>query len=646
MVRTRSWIARLAPLGLVLAGLVAYANSLPGEFLFDDRPGIVGNVRLRRLWPLDWLLTDSTRPLVELTLALNYAVGRLNPWGYHLVNLTIHIAAALVLYGLVRRTLIAPSRRLMTDATAAPMAFAVALLWMLHPIQTQSVTYVIQRAEALMGLCALLTLYAVCRAGTEPRAKRWTILAVSACAAGVLSKPVMVVVPLLALAYDRTLLAGSFRAALRSRRTLYLGLAATWILLGTVLWRAIHATAPLGDEPTAGFHLTTLTAAQYAAAQPGVIWQYLRLAVWPHPLVLDYHWRMPAAWPAIVIPAAGLAALLAVAVAACVRRSPLGFLGVWVLGTLAPTSSVLPIADVIFEHRMYLPMAGLIGLAVAGGWTLIQRIVQAPSSRRAIAAAAVCAVAAAYLALTIQRNQDYGTELLMWTDVAAKQPANARAHINLANLLGRSGRYQEAIVHAQDALRLRPDDVDAYNNLGLIHAAMHRLPEAAAFYRDAVRVRPNDSRAYQGLGRVAAQLGQADEAIAQFQSAVRIEPRFVAARIDLAGQLIRQGRYDEAIAQYEAAIQLNPYYSAALYGNYGIALTHAGRLAEAADQYRKALQLDPNQAAPHSNLGAVLIRQNRLEEAAWHLAEALRLDPNLAEASANLSTLRYDNSPQ
>ena len=636
----REWACRA---GLLLAGVLAYANSLPGDFLFDDRPGIVGNVRLRRLWPLDGLLADSARPAVDLSFALNYAAGQLHSWGYHLVNGLIHLAAALTLYGLVRRTLLTDTLRARYGTAATPLAFTISLLWMLHPLQTQSVTYIVQRAEALMGLCVFLTLYAVSRAASEPGARRWTILAAASCILGVLSKPVMVIAPLLALAYDRTFFSGSVRETLRARGHLYAALSSTWILAGGILWSAMRASALQGDEPTAGFHLQTLTSMEYAAAQPGVIWHYVRLALWPHPLVIDYHWPAPTSWTAVAIPAAPLGALLAAAGWAFLRRSPAGFLGVWIAATLAPTSSVIPIADLIFEHRMYLPLAGLIGLAVFGGWAALRRVLPDPSARRRLAATLVTGVAVAYAAVTIQRNQDYRSEAGMWADVAAKQPDNARAHINLANLLGRAGRYEEAIAHAQAALRLRPDDVDAYNNLGSIYDAMHRLPDAAAAYRRAIQAWPNDPRAYRGLGRVAAQLRQPDEAIANFQSAIRLEPRFVAARIDLADQLVRQGRYGEAIAQYEASIQLNPYYAASLYGNYGIALTHAGRLADAADQYRKALQLDPNQAASHSNLGAVLIQQGHPEEAAHHLAEALRLNPALAEATTNLNALLADH---
>ncbi len=151
---------------LALAALAAYANSFRAPFLYDDEPSILDNPTIRLLWPLTGPLTPpneggpavSGRPLVNLSLAVNYAISGTRPWSYHVFNLAFHIIGGLALFGLVRRTLAQPSVGARLNALALPTAFAMALLWLVHPLQTESVTFVIQRTESWMGMFYLLTL--------------------------------------------------------------------------------------------------------------------------------------------------------------------------------------------------------------------------------------------------------------------------------------------------------------------------------------------------------------------------------------------------------------------------------------------------------------------------------------------------------
>jgi hypothetical protein len=221
----------LLPLLLIGVGLVAYFNSFEGTFLLDDKFRIVNNPQIRQLWPPSGGMVQSTRPILELTLALNYAIGGLNPWGYHAFNLAVHVLAGLLLFGIVRRMLESDNLRARYGAASRWLAVVVATIWLVHPLQTESVTYIIQRAESLMGLFFLLTLYCGIRACGSPRPLRWSIAAVIACALGMGSKEVMVSAPILMLLYDRTFIAKSFRDAWQERRGLYVGLAATWLVL-------------------------------------------------------------------------------------------------------------------------------------------------------------------------------------------------------------------------------------------------------------------------------------------------------------------------------------------------------------------------------------------------------------------------------
>ena len=280
-------VSRWGPWLLIAIGIAAYANSFAGVFVLDDVRWIVEYPPIRHLWPPRYLLGNS-RPLVNLTLALNYACSGLHPWSYHAFNLLVHILAGLTLYGLVRRTL-----------HKDDVALAAAILWLVHPLQTESVTYVIQRAESMMGLFYLLTLY--CAA----RGERWEGVAVVACLAGMLTKPVMFTAPVAVVLYDSIFL--------RQRRwRFYAMLAATWLALA---W-ALHAGAD-DWERSAGYGFRRLTAGQFAMTQPAVVLHYLRLAVWPHPLCLDYGWPVGFSLPATIVVAGML-----VATVWLVRRNP------------------------------------------------------------------------------------------------------------------------------------------------------------------------------------------------------------------------------------------------------------------------------------------------------------------------------------
>ena len=577
------------------------------------------------------MLLGSTRPLVELTLAINYAIGRLDPWGYHLVNLFIHLTAGLIVYGVCRQTFRTPRLSARYGPAATPLAFSIALLWLLHPLQTQSVTYLSQRAEALMGLWALLTLYATCRASVSGAAQtRWTVLAISACALGMLSKPVMVVIPLLVLAYDRIFLSESLRAALRTRRGLYRGLVASWALLALVV-----ATMTPEEEATVGFHVRAFTPWEYAATQAGVIWHYVRLALWPHPLVLDYHWPIARTISATLVPALGLVVLLLLIVRAVSQRSPAGFLGLWVAGTLAPTSSVFPLADLIFEHRMYLPLAGLIGFAVPWGWTRLQRIVPTPSRRRVLAAALMLSLTAAYTTVTIRRNRDYRSELRIWADTVAKQPENTRARLTFGYALAQRKRYDEALAQFQELLRLAPNDPEALNNLGLTMKEMGKPDDAIRYFHEALRGKPEDALVYNNLGIIAMQEQRHGEAIAYFSEALRLQPHYMMAHYNLATELLKQAQYEPALEHSQTAVALNPYFPDAFHG-LGAALIYLGRYEEAAVACQQALRLDPRNAAVLANLGVARYHQGRFRDAVQYLSQSLSLDPTAHDTSENL----------
>lgn len=243
------WAVFLAGAILVLAALAAYHNSFSGPFIWDDLLSITDNPTIRHFGSALSPPNDvgvGGRPIGNLTLALNYALGGTEVWGYHAFNLLIHTLAGLTLFGIVRRTLQRPVLNERFGTFALPLALAVAVIWTVHPLQTEAVTYITQRYESMMGLFYLLTLYCFVRSVESAAPAKWQILSVVACLLGVMSKEIIVTAPVMVLLYDRTFVAGSFLEAWRRRWRYYLGLASMWLLLVPLLTGVHQRSAGFG----------------------------------------------------------------------------------------------------------------------------------------------------------------------------------------------------------------------------------------------------------------------------------------------------------------------------------------------------------------------------------------------------------------
>ena len=382
-----------APLFLVTALAAAYSNTFQCEFVFDDGSSIQRNPSIRNLWPLSSVLwpgvekgrTIDGRPLLNLSLALNYAVSGLDVWSYHALNLLVHIGATLMLFGLVRRTLLLPQFRDSMGPHATGLACAIALVWGLHPLNTESVTYVVQRAESLLGLFYLATLYCVARGEASPRQRVWWVAAVVACLAGMATKEVMVTAPVVVLIYLWVFAFGTLDETLRRRWPLLVALASTWLLLGWLI------VAHGGRGGTVDLD-APLTPARYAAMQLVAVVHYLQLSLSPRPLVFDYGRQLLVSDVRVMLSGLVLMALAAGTAWALVRRPWIGFLGSTFFLILLPSSSVVPIiTQVMAEHRMYLPLAAVVSLAVLIGWLGWQRLASdSPPVCRNIRGCAAC----------------------------------------------------------------------------------------------------------------------------------------------------------------------------------------------------------------------------------------------------------------
>jgi tetratricopeptide (TPR) repeat protein len=652
--RPRSWGTVAVVAILLAAGAAAYSNSFRGPFILDDLKLIPDNPALRGDWS-PWHLAFSsnfrTRPVIALTVAMNYALGGLDVRGYHAVNLVIHLLAALVLFGVVRRTLRLPALAERFAGASTGLALAVALLWMLHPLQTQSVTYIIQRCESMMGLFYLLTLYAVVRGTTSPRPLGWYAAAVVACAFGIWSKQAAVTAPLIVLLYDRTFLAGSLRESLRRRWRLYAALAATWLWISPYLpllqkWMTVVAT----HQADPG--LPKSTPWSYLATQFGVVTHYLRLTVWPDALCLDYGWPLATTVSTILPPALLILGLLGLTGWALVRRPAAGFAGAAFFIILAPTSSVLPLDDLAFEHRMYLSLALAVVLAVMLGHTVRIRLTSRSPQwvRWAVPAVAVGLAAGILGVRTYVRNDDYRTALSIWEATARACPGNARAHTNLGvyrmaayTLSGNPADLDEAMRRHREALRLKPDSAEVHCDLAAALVKQGQTDEAIAHYQEALRLKPDYADAHSNLGVALVKQGQTEEAIRHYEEALRLKPDFAEAHYNLGIALYDQGQTDEAIRQYEEALRLRPDHAEARY-TLAIALYKRGRTDESIRQYQEAVRIKPDHAEAHCNLGAALMVRGITDDAVAHYRQALQANPDLLPAVRSLAWIMATDS--
>jgi tetratricopeptide (TPR) repeat protein len=670
---------------LLICGVVAFWNAMPAPFILDDTTAVVQNRTIRTLWPLSVPLQPPSdtpvarRPLVNLTLAANYAWGGMDPVGYHAVNLAIHLLAALALFGIVRRTLLLPpplappqapvrasaarsspvipgavrrggssdppAASAPSSSSATNIAWIAALLWLLHPLNSEVVDYVTQRSESLMGLAYLLTMYCAIRAWNPPaevvesRAKRraqtrvpaggretrWEAAAVICCAAGMLCKESMVTAPVAVVLYDRVFRFGTLSDAFRRRARIYSGLALSWVLLAAMMWS--------GGRTTAGF-ASGVSAVTYLANQVRLIPHYLLLSVWPRALVVDYGLTRPIPMHDLIVPAIVLAAVVVGGVILFVRRPRIGFGVLFFFLTLAPTSSFVPIAtEVGAERRMYLPLAGLIAVAVPTAYWLLRRV---PARARVAVACLVCLLAGAG---TFLRNREYRNTLTLARATATRWPSG-RSRFFYGTELVSAGREEQGIAE----LRLSAVDYPGgHYALGTELIDTGRTDEGLAHLREFIRLAPTQvsvGAAHDLIGRVLETRGEFDAAAAEFQAVLAREPGNLRALVFLGDVRFRQQRMSDAVEAYQRARRVDPALGgdATVLGRLAAALASIGRVNEAVSAAQQGVAQRPDDPELQKMLGQTLALNGRVGDAVPHFRRAVELAPGDAQARQFLAT--------
>lgn len=596
----RRWLAAVSA-AIVTAALVwlAHGPGFQGTFVYDDLQEIVGNSALETLWP-PWVPMFMGgglphRPLPYYSFAVNRILGGLDPWGYHAVNLALHLGNGILIWWIARRTL-----RRAHVAAADTIAWLGSLVWLVHPLSTQAVTYIYQRMELMAATCMLVTLACFIRSLDAPRSRLWRAAAIVSSCIGCLCKETAVATPLIVLLYDFCF-GGSDGGtagwrAIRSRLPMYVGLFGTWAVTIAVVagqqWRFSEFVRP------------NYGPMEYAWTQPLVILRYLRLAVWPRGQCFDLDW--PVARDPLII-AAGVTALAAIAGAVCAASAPRTggiFLALGFLTLLAPTSSFVPVNYLYGEHRMYLPLAMLaVGLPLATVRAADR--CRIPKSCSWLLAAAWVGLATGLAMRTADRNALYASRVDLWEDTVAVSPRNPTAALMLAGAQLAAGRPREALAAVERSLEIAP-------HLPFAHAR-----RAEVFF----------------------DLGQISAAASAARRAIALQPRLPGAHVTLLAALLRDGQPSAAaIAGEEALAAVGDLVTGpgadpnagSLFTTIGVAWAMTGD-DRAEHAFARALELNKQSPQARYNLARMVWRKDPVR-GLMLLDEAVGLDPEYAAA--------------
>ncbi len=625
--------------GLVVLVFVIYSSGLNGPFIFDDMSHIEYNphIRLKHL-TLDGLKQAalespaSFRPVANVSFAINYWAHGPNTFGFHLLNVLIHVTAGIFLYFFIRITLNTPALRSKYE-NQKWLAFITAFIWLVHPLQTQSVTYLVQRMNSMAAMFYVMALFFYARGRLSELPKsRW--LWWGGCAAsGLLSfgtKQIAATLPFFVFLYEWYFFQDLSRTWLKRR---ILPLAGVLILCGALaLWY-------LGLDPLetilSSYDERDFTLLQRMLTEFRVVIFYISLLVFPHPSRLNLD-RDFALSHSLIDPLTTLLCMITIAgllfLGWCLAKKQrlVSFVILWFLGNLIIESSVIGL-EIIFDHRTYLPSMLACLLAV---------VLLYPRLRpKWLGIGALAAVVAVFSFWTYQRNSVFRDQISIWGDCVAKSPDKPRPHNNLGIFLKKKGRIDEAIAHFQKALELKPDYASPHINLGAAYARQRKHEKALAHFSEALRLRHNVPEAHYSMGNVLVLMGRIDEALDHYQNALKIKPDYADAHLKLADVLDEKGRHPEAIEHYQEALRHKPGYVQA-HNNLGVTLASQGRLEEALDHFARVLQIRPKHAETHFNMGNATASLKRYEEAVAHFTRALQINPKDSEARRNLAKVR------
>lgn len=645
---------------IFVLGALLYSNTMHAEFHLDDYREIVDNHLIHQFPDLKSVWAASqTRFIPYLTLAVNYWIHGKSVEGYHAVNLIFHLLNVYLVWTLLR--LLWNCRQFSLQNLTGPEAplwllFGCSLIFMVHPLQTQAVIYVIQRSSLIVSFFYLASLTAYVRFRLTNSRMFYGISLLTGISA-MFCKQNAVTLPLAVCFVEsvffsngqnlKTVLKRSLPFFILLLPLLFLYTARRWAEPGT------YETHPPGFE--------VLSRYDYFLTQINVIRTYWRLLVWPAGQNIDHDYpAAPGFLDFGLIASFALHALIFLFAIRFRKRYPFAAFGaLWFYLTLAVESSVIPLMDLMFEHRLYLPMAGICLII----FEFLRHI-----PWRFVRPALLIAIIAVLCGLTYSRNQIWRDGISLWEDAVRKSPGKLRAYYNLAFQYGAKGEYGKAVRMAKKAVALHPEDSRAYltlavtaahlgdtdeeiaayekafslgvadnpmkyiNNLGLAYDRKQNFSKAVKMFEKAIEVNPGYPGSYNNLGVVYSRMGQFDQALRSFEKAINLHPRFAEPYHNQGQTLLQQGEVDRAIELCQKAIQLKPNYPDA-YNTLGVAYGMKGDWARMIEYCEKAIFYNPQYVQAHMNLVEATHRTGDTDKFVQYSKKLKELNPDFEKLS-------------
>ena len=648
---------------LMAVGFLIYANTFQSPFVYDDKTMIENNPAIR-LQEFSWTSiitavsgTGRNRPVSTLSFAFNYYLDQYNLFGYHLANILVHIITGILLFFFLKTTLRISNRlEVVSSRLDAAGIFIVsgltALLWLVNPVQTQSVTFVVQRMNSMAAMFYILALLLYAK-GRLARQKANQVIDLKAAAGRSKAQSRKYYLWYLGCVIAAVLALGSKENSASLPFFIFLyewyffqDLSKKWIKKQLIYIAAIAmlfslvALMHLGLDPweklknLRDFSEGHFTMGQRLLTQTRVVIYYLSLIFYPYPsrLNLDYDFPLSLSLinPLTTLPSlAGIIGLIILGIFLAKRQRLVSFCILWFLGNLVIESSVIPLA-IIFEHRLYLPSMLVCLLPVF----LFYRHLR----QKWLTVSVSCALIVLCAYWTYERNRVWRDDITLWADCIKKSPRKARPYSNLGVAQKDQNLTAAAYQSFRKALQLNPNFDEAHYNLAIILNERGKTDEAIAHYRKAVEIRPDYVNAHNNLGAAYLSQNNLDEAGVHFRRALQLDPKHAQAHSNMGLAHVKQDKLDEAVENFLKALELNPKLAEAQF-HLGDALLMQGKTEQATMRFQKTLQLDPDHAEAHNNLGGQLINQGKLDEALEHLNRAISINPQLAEARNNVGII-------
>jgi tetratricopeptide (TPR) repeat protein len=634
------WYGWIGAAVIALLGTIIYSNSIACSFSFDDMQNIVNNPNIKDLSNVNaWWNFVPSRPLGFFSLAFSYHFSQLDVTYWHVLNIIIHLLTT----GLVGwLTLLLFSTPVMKESPLAKhkraIAFFTALLFVSHPLATESVTYIVQRFAAMVTMFYLfsIVLYLTARLSGKSKTSNYLLFAGSfvSAAAAMLTKENAFTLPFSILLIEFFFLhTGKFFINFKDFRILLLlmGFLCVMIIIPLKLSLSIFKPIPAGE-----LNDYTITPLNYLLTQFSVIVKYIQLLFVPIHQNLDYDYLLSNSFFEVrtLLSFFLLVSLLVLGVFLFKHHRIISFGIFWFFLTSAIESSFIPINDVIFEHRTYMPSFGFFLLLTSGIFILLW-------DRYKYAAISILLfMAGTNSVLTYERNKVWKDELTLWSDVILKSPNKSRPYVNRASAYLNIGEREKALADYTKGIENNPKRFIAWYNRGVAYSEAQQWEKAIADFTKTVEINPAHKEAYSARGSAYSKMGKPDEAIADYSKAIEVDSSFAKAYYNRGIALVARGESAAALKDYNTAIALNPN-SSDTYVNRGNLLRDENRTEEALKDYAAALALTPDFPIAYFNRGSLYMKQKQYAEAIADFSRAIQLNSNYAKAYFNKGASEY-----